>query len=105
MSQHRDGPNRHAERSSLHWLHVATLVAACAAIVFVASGVAFLHVDAPGTEARCQVCHVAHMPVLPGAAPVLQSTPKVVVWFVPAEAQVSHAAPASLDFPARAPPA
>jgi hypothetical protein len=100
----RDGPIG-VHRRSLPWLRVAVLSAACAAILLVASGISFWHTDAPGSEATCPICHVAHMPVLPGTATSVPSTSRVVAWLVPAEARVSHSAPAGLDSPPRAPPA
>src|ERR1700687_4330614 len=100
----RDGPFG-SHRRSLRWLHATVLVAACAAILLVASGISFWHTDAPGSEATCPICHVAHMPVLPGTATSALSAPNVVAWVVPAEALVSHSAPAGLDSPPRAPPA
>ena len=91
---------------SLRWLHAAVLVAACAAILLVASGISFWHTDAPGSEATCPICHVAHMPVLPGTATNVLSTPKVMAWVVPAEARVfTFRTPQGLDSPPRAPPA
>ena len=75
----RDGPFD-VQRKSLRWLHAAVLVAACAAILLVASGISFWHTDAPGSEATCPICHVAHMPVLPGTAASVPSTPNVVAW-------------------------
>lgn len=101
----RDGPiGVHRSRFS-RWFHATVLIAACAAIVLVASGISFWHTDAPGSEATCPICHVAHMPVLPGTATSVLSTPKVVAWVVLAGARVSHSAPAGLDSPPRAPPA
>jgi hypothetical protein len=100
----RDGPN-YRRRRSLSWFRIAVLAAACAAIVLVASGISFWHTDTPGSEATCPICHVAHMPVLPGTATSVLSTPNVVAWVEPAEVQVSHSAPAGLDSPPRAPPA
>jgi hypothetical protein len=89
----------------LRWLCLAALAAALVAILPVAIGASFWHTDAPGSEATCQICHVAHMPVLPGTATGVQAAPNVVAWVEPAEAQISHSAPAGLDSPPRAPPA
>src|ERR1700679_3851822 len=89
----------------LRWLRLAALAAALAAIIPIAIGAGFWHTDAPGSEATCPICHVAHMPVLPGIATSVLSTPKVVDWVVPAAVRVSHSAPAGLDSPPRAPPA
>ena len=57
------------------------------------------------TQTTCPICHVAHMPVLPGIAARVQAAPKVVAWVEPAQAQISHSAPPGLDSPPRAPPA
>jgi hypothetical protein len=89
----------------LPWFYLAALTAAFAAIVLVGIGAPFWHSDAPGTEATCPICHVAHMPVLPGAAATLWATPAAVAWVVPAEMRITHAAPVALDSPPRAPPA
>ena len=100
----RDGPIG-SRRRSLPWLHATLFIAACAAILLVASGISFWHTDAPGSEATCPICHVAHMPVLPRTASSFRATREVVGWVAPAEAQVSHSAPVGLDSPPRAPPA
>jgi hypothetical protein len=100
----RDGSSV-VHRRSLRWLHVAVFIAAYAAIVLVASGISFWHTDRPGSETTCPICHVAHMPVLPGTPTSVLSTPNVVAWVEPAAVQVSHSAPAGLDSPPRAPPA
>jgi hypothetical protein len=80
------------------------LAAAFLAVLFVASGAALWHVDAPGSEATCTICHLAHMPVLPGMSSVAPAASALVVWLVPAEEKVAHTAPAGLDSPPRAPP-
>src|SRR5579859_6606210 len=100
----RDGPIGSRHRS-LPWLHATLFIAACAAILLVASGISFWHTDAPGSEATCSLCHVAHMPVLPRTASRFQATREVVGRIAPAEAQVSYSAPIGLDSPPRAPPA
>ena len=84
---------------------MAAVTAALVAIFPVAIGAPFWHTDAPGSEATCSICHVAHMPVLPGTATNVLRTPGGVAWVALAEAQVSHSAPAELDSPPRAPPA
>jgi hypothetical protein len=104
MSHLRDGPTSR-NRRSLRWLHWAALGAACVAMVLLAIGTPFWHTDTPGSEATCPICHLAHMPVLPGAAATVLSTPTAVAWVVPAGTQITHAAPAALDSPPRAPPA
>lgn len=90
------------QRSS--WLRLAVLATALAAVLLVASGASLWHHDAPGSEATCPICHVAHMPVLSGMPGVPLSAPALVAWVMPAETQVAHVAPAALDFPPRAPP-
>ena len=89
----------------VRWLHLAALTAALLAVLPVAIGASFWHTDTPGSEATCQICHVAHMLVLPGAATSILIAPKIIAWVAPAAAQVSHSAPAGLDSPPPAPPA
>jgi hypothetical protein len=95
--------NRRNVHLQKFWL--AALTAALLALLPMAIGASFWHTDTIGSEATCQICHVAHMPVLPGTATGVQAAPKVVAWIAPAEDQVSHSAPTSLDSPPRAPPA
>src|SRR5271154_4744990 len=99
----RDGPIAGHSRS-LRWFRAAVLATAFAAILLVASGISFWHTDAPGSEATCPICHVAHMPVLPGTAASASSAPGIVAWVELAEAKISHSAPAGLDSPPRGPP-
>jgi hypothetical protein len=89
----------------LQWMYLAVFAAAVMAILPVAIGASYWHTDAPGSEATCQICHVAHMPVLPGTATNVEAASKVVAKVAPAEEQVSHCAPTGLDSPPRAPPA
>jgi hypothetical protein len=81
------------------------LAAALAAMLFVASGASLWHVDAPGSEATCPICHLAHMPVLRGLPASTLAEPVLVAWIVPAETQAGHPALVSPDSPPRAPPA
>jgi hypothetical protein len=99
----RDGP--FVRCKSLSWFRVAVLAAACAAILLVASGISFWHTDAPGSEATCPICHVAHMPVLLGTVPSILSTLNVVAGVAPVEIRRSHSTPVGLASPPRAPPA
>jgi hypothetical protein len=99
------GAGMNPSGNRLRWLGLAALAAALVAILPVAIGASFWHTDAPGSEATCQICHVAHMPVLPGIATSVQAAPKVVAWIEPARTQISHSAPTGLDSPPRAPPA
>jgi len=98
------GSGMNRSDNTRRWFYFAALAAALVAILPVAIGASFWHTDAPGTEATCPICHVAHMPVLPGIAASVQAAPKVVAWVEPVQKQISHSAPAGLDSPPRAPP-
>jgi hypothetical protein len=87
-----------------NWLRLTVLTIAIAAVLFVAAGASLWHLDAPGSEATCPICHLAHMPALRGLSASTLTEPVLISWIVPAEAQVSHAAPVSLDSPPRGPP-
>jgi hypothetical protein len=99
----RDGPIG-VRRKSLPWFRVAVLAAACVAILLVASGIWLLHTDAPGSEATCPICHVAHMPVLLGTHTNVPSVRSVVASVTFVEVQLLHSAPVELAAPPRAPP-
>jgi hypothetical protein len=101
----RDGPMG-TRRSSLRWLHVAVFSSACVATLLIASGVSFWHTDAPGSDdATCPICHLAHMPVMPGTAASVSIKLTIFAWFVQADVREGYVAPPSLDSPPRAPPA
>jgi hypothetical protein len=87
------------------WLRLAMLTIAVAAVLFVAAGGSLWHLDAPGSEATCPICHLAHMSALRGMPVGSLPAPVTIQWLVPAEAQVGHSAPVSLDSSPRAPPA
>jgi hypothetical protein len=87
------------------WLNLTALAAALAAMLFLASGASLWHIDAPGSEAACTICHLAHMPALSGMPNGALAAPVVVAWIVLAETQAAYAAHVSLDSPPRAPPA
>jgi hypothetical protein len=89
----------------IRWLHLTVLGAALAAVLLVASGASLWHVDTPGSEATCAICHVAHLTPLLGAATGTLSAPLFIAWHQPAETQITHASPATLNAPPRAPPA
>ena len=93
------------DKNRFRWLHVAAFAAALLAVLPVAIGASFWHTDAPGTDATCQICHVAHMPVLLGTATSVEAAPKAVAWVEPGQAQSLLSAPTGLDSPPRAPPA
>jgi hypothetical protein len=81
------------------------LVAAIAAAFFMASGISLWHVDAPGSEAACAICHFAHIPVLPGLPVRTLSAPSLLGWVGLIEKQAEHSTPVSPDSSPRAPPA
>jgi heme A synthase len=99
----RDGPIS-TRSKSLNWFRVAAFAAAFAAILLVASGAWLWHTDAPGSEATCSICHVAHMPILLGTPTSSLSSLNAVASVAPAVVQFSHIAPAGLSAPPRAPP-
>lgn len=99
----RDGPTA-VHRKSLSWFRVAALAAAFAAILLVASGIWLWHTDAPGSEATCLICHVAHMPVTLGTFTSALTVLNVVASVAPAVTRLSHSASAELSAPPRAPP-
>ena len=102
MSSLRDGPFRNRNRSQ--WLRFAVLITALLAVLFVASGAASLHVDAPGSEATCPICHAVHMPALRGAPAEALASFETVARLVVPEARLTQAVPAALHAPPRAPP-
>jgi hypothetical protein len=103
MSLLCDGLSR--KRSAvLRWVHLTALGVALVAILFVASGAALWHFDAPGSLATCPICHLAHMPVLQGAHGALVAARITIAWIVPKDAQFGHT-PTALHSPPRAPPA
>ena len=93
-----------ARSGSRRWFHFAVLTAAMVAVLFVASGAALWHHDASGSEANCPVCHVAHMPILPGMSAGAFVAPTVLARTVLPGEEFSQAAPVSPDSPPRAPP-
>ncbi len=104
MSLLRDGPVR--RRSAvLRCVRLAALGAALVAVLFVASGAAIWHFDAPGSLATCPICHLAHLPALRGAQGAIVAARITVAWVVPTDARVGHAPTAALHSPPRAPPA
>lgn len=95
MNKHVDSPR---------WLRLAVLTAALVAILFVGTGAAFWHHDAPGSAAPCPICYAAHLPALRSASFDVQTAPTAVIWLVTQDLQFTHAAPQALHAPPRAPP-
>src|SRR4051812_25147142 len=85
------------------WSRMFVLGVAMAALLFIGTGAAFLHQDAPGTQ--CSICHAAHLPTLrsvPARTPIASLA---VAWLVPTELLLNHARPETLSSAPRAPPA
>jgi hypothetical protein len=89
---------------SLRWLRLALLTAAGAALLFLATGAALWHHDAPGTTASCSICYAAHLPALSSMPAGTPAAAFAVAWFVAAELRLTHAAPDALSSAPRAPP-
>jgi hypothetical protein len=87
------------------WFDFACLIAAAFALLLLALGVAYWHQDAPGSEATCAICHVAHLTPLPGSVVASISVPLLIEWYEPREAQLEQPSPPLTDAPPRAPPA
>lgn len=102
MSSFRDGPIRGRTRSQ--WLHLAVLTAAVLALLFVASGAALWHLDAPGSAATCPICHAVNMPALHAVRAGTLASPATSTWLEIPETRVMHSPPTALNAPPRAPP-
>ena len=87
------------------WVAFACLSAAAFALLLLALGVAYWHQDAPGSEATCAICHVAHLTPLPGSVVAPISAPLLVGWYESAAVQLEQASPPLTNAPPRAPPA
>jgi len=87
------------------WLRLVALMAALAAMCFLASGATFWHSDAHGSDATCPTCHVAHAPALQLVPMALEAAPRAIAWVIPSVARPAHSESFSLIPPARAPPA
>jgi hypothetical protein len=102
MSSFRDGPIR--GRTGAQWLHLAVLTTALLAVLFVASGAALWHLDAPGSAATCPICHAVNMPALHAVWSGALVSPVTTAWLEIPETRVTHAPPAASNAPPRAPP-
>lgn len=87
------------------WLSALALSAAILAILPFALGVSFWHTDAPGTDATCPICHVAHVSALPETLADIAVAFVAVGTTAPAETKSGHGQPFSLIPPLRGPPA
>jgi|SRR5579872_632294 len=96
---------RRRQRKARHWVDFACLIAAAFALLLLALGVAYWHQDAPGSEATCAICHVAHLAPLPGSGVASISVPLLIAWYEAAEAQLEQPSPPLTNAPPRAPPA
>jgi len=86
------------------WLRLAMLTAAFAAVLFVATGAAFWHQDAPGAAASCSICYATHLPALSSMPVGTPAAPLAIAWVITAELRLTHTEPDKLNSPPRAPP-
>jgi hypothetical protein len=84
---------------------LVVLTAALVAILFVATGAALWHYDAPGSAATCPLCYAAHLPILHSASAGMAPSSSAVAWMVACELRSAPPAPDALQFPPRGPPA
>ena len=91
--------------NSPQWPRLVVLTAAVAALLFLATGAALWHHDAPGKAAFCSICLAAHLPALSSMPAGTPAAPCAVTWVVPVELRLSHATPDTLNSSPRAPPA
>jgi hypothetical protein len=99
-------PSRAMKRGNhISRLRFVVLMAALASVLFVATGVSLLHVDAPGaSESTCPICHVSHAPILSAAPVVLQGVQAVVERLLLGHEVTTLPAPSVATPPSRAPP-
>ena len=83
----------------------AMALLACAAMVFLASGLTILHFHKNGRETACHLCHVSHTPTLAAEQLDNLAAPGQVSWNLALPAQPASANPITLDRASRAPPA
>ena len=81
------------------------LTVAVAALLFLATGAALWHHDAPGKAASCSICLATHLPVLSSMPTGTPAAFCAVAWVVPVELRLNHATPDTLNSSPRAPPA
>jgi hypothetical protein len=96
---------RRRQRPVRDWVNFACLSAAAFALLLLALGVAYWHQDAPGSEATCAICHVAHLAPLPGYGVASISVPLLIAWYEPDETEAEQPSPPLTNAPPRAPPA
>ena len=98
------GLMRRRQRNEPAWLHFACFAGAVLAILPLAIGAGFWHQDAPGSEATCAICHVAHLAPLPGSAVGALPASLLIAWHRPAEARGEQPSPSIVNSSPRAPP-
>jgi hypothetical protein len=91
-------------RQARNWAHSACFSAAIVAVLLLVIGTSLWHKDAPGSEATCAICHVAHLTPLLGPVVGALSAPLFIAWHQPVEAQIDRASPPTVNAPPRAPP-
>jgi len=96
---------RRRQPQARSWVYFAFLSGAAFALLVLALGVAYWHQDAPGSEATCAICHVAHLTPLPGSVVASISVPLLMARHELAETQREQPSPPLTNAPPRAPPA
>lgn len=96
---------RRRQPQARHWVYLACLSTAAFALLLLALGVTYWHQDAPGSEATCAICHVAHLTPVPGSVVAAVSVPLLIARYELAETQPEQPSPPPTNAPARAPPA
>src|SRR5580658_5582774 len=80
------------------------LAVALFAVLSLGLGIGFWHIDAPGTESTCPICHVAYSPAMPGAPVQVPTTLAAVASLAVPQIRDVLPAPAAPNAPPRAPP-
>ena len=80
------------------------LAAALFAVLSLGLGIGFWHIDAPGTESTCPICHVAYSPAVPGAPVQVRTTLVAVASLAVPQIRDVPPSPSTPNAPPRAPP-
>ena len=91
--------------SSLKTRRACVVLFTLAAFLFATTTSAVWHHHDQASESSCQICHVAHLPVLPMAACMALPEPMAIASAVPAGVLDPYFEPVAQYSPPRAPPA